>query len=125
MDLGESGNFQSGLVLANNTLFATTEKNTFAIDPATCQQKWKHTYDKPMPEGLKVNRGVAFADGKVFRGVNAGYLIAIDANSGQQLWETKIAEPDKGGPCRLPRRFGTEWSLLVRRAVTTKAFAAG
>ncbi len=95
-DLGENGNFQSGIVVANNTLYATTDANTYAYDPATCQLKWKHSYSQPTPEGLRVNRGVAYADGKVFRGINTGNLLAIDANTGQQLWESKMAEPTKG-----------------------------
>jgi alcohol dehydrogenase (cytochrome c) len=95
-DLGEGGNFQSGIVVAGNMLYVTTDANTFAIDPATCQQKWKHHYEKPTPEGLRVNRGVAYADGKIFRGINTGYLIALDAGTGQLLWETKMADPEKG-----------------------------
>jgi alcohol dehydrogenase (cytochrome c) len=95
-DSGESVNFQSGIVVVNNLMYVTTEKNTFAIDPATCQQKWKHQYDKPTPEGLRVNRGVAYADGKIFRGINSGYLMALDANTGQFLWESKMADPAKG-----------------------------
>jgi alcohol dehydrogenase (cytochrome c) len=97
VDLGEAGNYQSGLVVAGNTLFSTTDTNTYAFDPATCQQKWKHHYEYTAPTGaLKVNRGVAYADGKVFRGVGAGVLIAIDANTGQQVWETKVADMAKG-----------------------------
>src|SRR5687768_10949166 len=97
VDLKEAGNYQSGLVVANNTLFATTDTNTFAFDPATCQQKWKHHYEYTAPPGaLKVNRGVAYADGKVFRGVGAGFVIAIDASTGKQLWETKMADMTKG-----------------------------
>ncbi|MEP7214081.1 MAG: PQQ-binding-like beta-propeller repeat protein [Acidobacteriota bacterium] len=95
-DLGEEGNFQSGIVVANNMLFATTETATFALDPATCAVKWKQVLDKPAVEGLRVNRGVAYMDGKVFRGYNAGSLVAIDANTGQKLWETKMADPTKG-----------------------------
>ncbi|HMJ08696.1 MAG TPA: PQQ-binding-like beta-propeller repeat protein, partial [Pyrinomonadaceae bacterium] len=95
-DLGESGNFQSGIVVANNTLYVTTETNTFAYDPATCQQKWKYHYEKPTPDSLRVNRGVAYMDGKLFRGINTGALIAIDANTGKQLWETSMADPAKG-----------------------------
>src|SRR5687767_808516 len=95
-DLGEGGNFQSGLIVVNNTLYVTTDANTYAIDPATCQQKWKHHYEKPTPVGLKVNRGVAYADGKVFRGINTGYLMALDANTGKFLWESQMADPTKG-----------------------------
>ncbi len=96
-DLGEAGNYQSGLVVVNNMLYATTDTNTYAVDPATCQQKWKHHYEYTAPKGaLKVNRGVAYADGKVFRGVGSGVLIAIDANTGKQVWETKMADMTKG-----------------------------
>ena len=95
-DLGEGGNFQCGIIVAGNTLYATTDTNTFAIDPATCQQKWKHHYEKPTPEGLRVNRGAAYSDGKIFRGVNTGNLMALDANTGQLLWESKMADPEKG-----------------------------
>ena len=95
-DLGESTNFQSGIIVANSTMYVTTDTNTFAIDPSTCQQKWKHHYDKPTPEGLRVNRGAAYAGGKIFRGVNAGYLMALDANTGQFLWESKMADPAVG-----------------------------
>lgn len=95
-DLGEGGNFQSGIVVASNTLFATTETTTYAYDPATCQLKWKHAIEKPAKEGLRVNRGVAFADGKVFRGLNTGEIVAINAADGKELWKTKFADPDKG-----------------------------
>jgi alcohol dehydrogenase (cytochrome c) len=95
-DLGEGGNFQSGIIVVDNTLYATTDANTFAIDAATCQQRWKHHYEKPTPVGLRVNRGVAYADGKVFRGINTGFLMALDSNTGKFLWESKMADPAKG-----------------------------
>ena len=36
------------------------------------------------------------SDGKIFRGINTGYVLALDANSGQMLWESKMADPEKG-----------------------------
>lgn len=95
-DLGEGGNFQSGIVVADNMLFATTETGTYAYDPATCQLKWKHQIEKPPVEGLRVNRGVAIADGKVFRGLNTGEIAAFNATDGKELWRTKFADPTKG-----------------------------
>ncbi len=95
-DLGEGGNFQSGIVVAANTLFATTETTTYSYDPTTCQLKWKHLIEKPPVEGLRVNRGVAFADGKVFRGLNTGEIAAINAGDGKELWRAKFADPTKG-----------------------------
>ncbi len=96
-DLGEAGNYHSGLIVTNNTLFAATDQNTYAIDPATCALKWKHTYEYTAPEGaLKGHRGVAYSDGRVFRGIGSGALVAIDAATGKQVWETKIADMTKG-----------------------------
>jgi alcohol dehydrogenase (cytochrome c) len=95
-DLGEGGNFQSGIIVANNTLIATTETGTYAYDPATCQLKWKHMIDKPTKEGLRVNRGAALADGKVFRGLNTGEILALNAADGKESWRTKFADPNKG-----------------------------
>jgi alcohol dehydrogenase (cytochrome c) len=95
-DLGEAGNFQSGPVVAAGSLFVTTETQTVALDPASCAVKWKQQFPKPATEGLRVNRGVAYADGKLFRGYNEGMIVGLDAASGQKLWETKIADPAKG-----------------------------
>lgn len=44
----------------------------------------------------KVNRGVAYRDGKLFRGTQDGRVIAYDADDGNKLWETQIADPEKG-----------------------------
>jgi alcohol dehydrogenase (cytochrome c) len=95
-DLGEASNFQSGPVVAANAMYVTTETQTIALDPATCAVKWKVQFDKPAAEGLRVNRGAAYADGKLFRGYNDGSIVALDAATGQKLWATKIADPAKG-----------------------------
>lgn len=95
-DLGEGGNYQSGIIVAGNVLVSTTETTTYAYDPATCQLKWKHQIEKPAKEGLRVNRGAAYADGKLFRGLNTGEIAAINAADGKELWKTKFADPEKG-----------------------------
>ena len=61
------------------TLFFTTLDSTFAIDAANCKLRWKQTQPLSAAErvGLGVNRGVAFADGKVFRGFDDGSVMAI------------------------------------------------
>ena len=43
-----------------------------------------------------MNRGVAYLDGRLFRGVQDGRVFAYDAGSGRRLWETRIADPAKG-----------------------------
>lgn len=42
------------------------------------------------------NRGVAIMDNRVFVGTLDSYLIALDATTGERLWETKVAEAQEG-----------------------------
>jgi PQQ-dependent dehydrogenase (methanol/ethanol family) len=43
-----------------------------------------------------VNRGLNYADGKVIFHTLDGLLIALDATTGEEIWITKHAHPDKG-----------------------------
>src|SRR2546421_204229 len=45
---------------------------------------------------LKVNRGVAYLDGRLFRGMQDGRVFAYDAGTGRRLWQTRIGDPEKG-----------------------------
>jgi PQQ-dependent dehydrogenase (methanol/ethanol family) len=63
--------------------------------------KWK--YD-PEPDASSqgvaccdvVNRGAAYADGKVFYNTLDNYTVAVDAKTGRQVWKTKLGEINKG-----------------------------
>lgn len=87
--------FQSGIVAVGGTLYFTAFNTTYAVDGATCQQKWKYTRPEPA-NFLKVNRGVAYSGGVVFRGTADGHVLAIDATTGQLRWDVTIADPSKG-----------------------------
>ncbi len=97
-DSGVKTSFETGPVVVNGTLYFTTLDATFAINPETCKLRWKHT--EPLTEaqrvGLGVNRGVAVADGKVFRGYDDGKVVALDAKSGRTVWSTPIAKHSNG-----------------------------
>src|SRR5579883_1253095 len=43
-----------------------------------------------------VNRGLSYADGKLVFGTLDGFLIALDAATGKEVWVKKHAHPDKG-----------------------------
>src|SRR5262245_31874416 len=88
-------NFQSGIVAVDGVLYFTLFNNTYAVDGATCQQKWKHTRAEPNTF-LLVNRGVAYSDGRLFRGTGDAHVVAIDAADGRQLWDVAIGDPKKG-----------------------------
>jgi lanthanide-dependent methanol dehydrogenase len=74
----------------------------YALDlnkPGT--MKWK--YD-PKPEAAApgeaccdwVNRGAAFADGRIFYNILDAHTVAVDAASGKEIWKTRIGEISKG-----------------------------
>ena len=94
-DAPESVNFQSGIVAVNGVLYFTLFNHTYAVDGATCQQKWKHTYPEP-DTYLMVNRGVGYSDGRLFRGTGTAHVIALDAADGTQLWDVAIGDPKQG-----------------------------
>ena len=94
-DLGLDTSFQTGPIVVGRTLYGTSEKETFAIDAATCAQKWR--VNEAVPDSyLKVNRGIAYLDGRLFRGLQDGRVVAYDADNGYKLWETRIADASKG-----------------------------
>src|SRR5689334_113829 len=84
-DAPEVVNFQSGIVAVNDVLYFTLFNNTYAIDGTNCEQKWKHTRSEPNTF-LMVNRGVAYSDGRLFRGTGDAHILAIDAADGRELW---------------------------------------
>jgi alcohol dehydrogenase (cytochrome c) len=94
-DTGEQMAFQSGLLEVDGALFATTEHDTFSINANTCKLNWRSHGDFASGD-LKVNRGIALLDGRVFRGTVDGRVIAYLAKTGKPLWSTIIADPAKG-----------------------------
>lgn len=89
---------QSGPVVVDGTLYFTSAERTYAVDATTCALRWKVRYDyRPAPPfDLKVNRGVAYLDGRLFRGANDGRVYALDAATGRELWNVRAADPRLG-----------------------------
>jgi alcohol dehydrogenase (cytochrome c) len=99
-DAPDAVNFQSGIVAVNGVLYFTLFNNTYAVDGVTCEQKWKHTRTEPNTF-LLVNRGVAYSDGRVFRGTGDAHVVAINAADGRQLWDVAIGESKISESARL------------------------
>ena len=91
----EQSGFETGLLEVNGAIYGATYLDTFSIDPNTCKENWRVHEDFAAP-GLKVDRGVAYIDGKVVRGTPDGQVIAYDAATGKRLWATRIADPKAG-----------------------------
>jgi PQQ-dependent dehydrogenase (methanol/ethanol family) len=102
--LGSLESQQSSPLIVGDTLYVSTStgpKYVFALDAKTGKQKWK--YESEMPNdyfetvccGLD-NRGVAFANGKVFFGRLDAKLIALDAQTGKVLWTATVDDYKTG-----------------------------
>ena len=91
-------------LVVNNTMYVVTPfpNILYALDltrPGVV--KWQ--YDpKPEPsaQGVAccdvVNRGAAFAEGKIVYNILDGHTVAVDAENGTEVWKTKVAEINIG-----------------------------
>jgi alcohol dehydrogenase (cytochrome c) len=102
--LGSLESQESSPLIVGDTMYVSTStgpKYVFALDAKTGKQKWK--YEPEMPNdyfatvccGLD-NRGVAYANGKVFVGRLDAKLVALDAQTGKELWTATVADYKNG-----------------------------
>lgn len=91
--------FESQPIVVGGTMYVTSpHDHVFALDPATGAVKWTYNpEDMPPIEELHVccgvtNRGVAVGDGKVFLARLDDYLVALDQNTGQEIWKVQVAD---------------------------------
>src|SRR5215217_7285470 len=92
------------LVIGNTMYVVTPYPNVgYALDLATEGQplKWKVRPENAQAAvGLAccdvVNRGAAYADGKIFYNLLDGHTVAVEAATGKLLWSTKMGELGKG-----------------------------
>lgn len=87
-------------IVVNGIMYVTTSFNhVYALDARTGEPIWHHKHAMgPVTTYCcgPNNRGVAVSGDKVFMGTLDAKLVALDAKTGRQLWETQIAEPELG-----------------------------
>lgn len=98
LTLGESSPFQTGPLVIGNVMVLTTSHTTVAMDATTCSVLWRNV--APVVLGAvgataPPNRGVAYLDGRLFRGMPDGSLAAFDAKTGKILWQVPAGDPRK------------------------------
>jgi alcohol dehydrogenase (cytochrome c) len=118
--LGSLRSNESSPIVIGNTLYVSSSwgpKYVYAIDAATGARKW--TYEPEIPDDVLQyaccdvdNRGVTFADGKIFVGRLDGKLTALDAATGKALWTADVVDYKQGSVITSP-------PLVVRDKVIT------
>lgn len=87
-------------IVVNGVMYLTTAyDHVYAIDAVTGKEFW-HYKHKMGPITTFCcgpnNRGVAIDGGRLFLGTLDSKLVSLDAKTGRILWETVIADPEKG-----------------------------
>jgi alcohol dehydrogenase (cytochrome c) len=95
--LPEVAAMQAGPIVIDGTLYFTTERNSYAVDGATCAEKWRTERVSSRPSALGAQRGFAYLDGKLFRGTSDAHVLALDAADGRILWDVAMDVADTPG----------------------------
>src|SRR4051812_39326552 len=92
-------------LVVDNTMYVVTPypNVSYAIDLAQAGQplKWKFRPDNAQQAIGRaccdvVNRGAAYANGKIFYNLLDGHTIAVDVATGNQVWRTKMGDLSRG-----------------------------
>lgn len=92
----DGGTFHTGPIVVEGTMYLTTARDTIALDPRTCKEVWRNTFQSSREDVWPVNRGVAYSNGRLFRGTGDGHLIALDAKTGKLIWQDEAGDPRQG-----------------------------
>jgi alcohol dehydrogenase (cytochrome c) len=87
---------QTAPIVSAGRMYLTTAHYTVALDGADCHVLWSSTWTPREHEPINTHRGAALADGKIIRGTDDGFLLALDAKDGKTLWAKQIADPKEG-----------------------------
>ncbi|MGH2388717.1 MAG: PQQ-binding-like beta-propeller repeat protein [Chloroflexota bacterium] len=96
--------FENMPVVVKGVMYYTTNTDQVrAVDGATGKLLWQYTpkvnYYGSLAGGgggLAINRGVAVVGGKVYLATFDARMIALQASTGEKLWESNIADPNAG-----------------------------
>jgi len=91
---------QATPLVVDGVMFVTEPPGgVVALDVRSGQALW--SYRRKLPADLpvccgRVNRGLAIHGHTLYFGSLDGYLVALDANTGSLIWETKVVDTAKG-----------------------------
>lgn len=100
---GVAGVFEATPVAVDGDLFLSTpvaggRQAVLRVDGATGEVAWRRTLavTQGRPDPTTASRGVAVGDGRVYLGTLDARVVALDAGSGETVWEARTADPAAG-----------------------------
>ncbi|MCB2076393.1 MAG: PQQ-dependent dehydrogenase, methanol/ethanol family [Novosphingobium sp.] len=101
LDLPDQQALEATPLAVDGVLYFTgTYSDVYAVSVETGKLLWRHEAKvfennaRKMNFIFPLNRGCAYADGKVFSATTDGRLLALDAKTGELLWSTETVERD-------------------------------
>ena len=99
MSTGVTSGHESPPIVNDGVMFVTTpEDRVIAVNARTGEQMW--LYARQFPEDMahphRTNRGVGLYGDKVFYTTHDAFTVALDARSGEVVWETVVADYRSG-----------------------------
>src|SRR6185437_14225136 len=96
--------FETVPVVVNGTMYYTTDTDQVrAVNAATGKLLWQYTPKVDFYRsiaggggGVAINRGVTIVNGTVYAVTFDARLIALQASTGEKLWQTNVADPNAG-----------------------------
>jgi PQQ-dependent dehydrogenase (methanol/ethanol family) len=102
---GVTQGHEAAPLVVDNTMYIVTPypNYLYALDLTQPGAPLKWKYD-PKPaaaaQGVaccdQVNRGAAYAHGRIFYNTLDGHTVAVDAQTGKEIWKTKLGDINKG-----------------------------
>ncbi|WP_461520054.1 outer membrane protein assembly factor BamB family protein [Porticoccus sp.] len=93
-DTGISASFQATPIVQQGVMYVSLPFNdVVALDASSGNEIWRYYHDRNTDYKLccgPANRGVAVADKKVFMGTVDGRLVALNARTGERLWDVTV-----------------------------------
>ncbi len=100
---GTTSGFEAAPLVVGDTLYIVTPwpNKLFALDATDGSLRWVY---EPQPERAAkgvaccdvVNRGAAYYDGKIIYNTLDNHTVAVNADSGEEVWKTKLGDINVG-----------------------------
>lgn len=114
-DYDTNQNQHGSPLYVDGVIYVSTARNVVhAFDAHDGQRLWTHTPIMiPNPNLGLVNRGLAAYNGKIYMGMLDAHLIALDANTGEPVWDAAVYDPVTD-LLYFGTGNGTPWNRLMR-----------
>ena len=101
LDLEDQQSLEATPLAIDGVLYFTgTYSDVFAVSAESGELLWKHeakvfeNNSSKMNFIFPLNRGCAYADGRVFSATTDGRLLALDAKTGEEIWSAETLDRD-------------------------------